>query len=325
MEDQIKVSIITLAYNHENYIRECLEGIVNQKTNFTFELLIHDDASTDKTAKIIKEYEVKYPNIIKPIYQKVNQYSKGIPVFYKFNSSRAKGKYVAICEGDDYWTDPLKLQKQVDFLEANEDYGLVYTDKIFYYQKENRFVKSKTSQIIEVDELLASNKIPTLTTCFRANLLFDYLEKFYPLLPSFPFGDYSLWLYIISKTKLYHLPEYTSVYRVLSESASHSKNIKKKVFFQEKVYECREFFIKKLFPNKLYLIKPLKHRQASAILNTCIAMNEKESFLNNLNLIQDVDKFWLRRFYMLGKYNFLVVSFLFRITYFIKKWCKSIS
>jgi len=121
------VSICCLAYNHEPYIRDCLDGFMIQQTNFDFEVLIHDDASTDKTAEIIREYEKKYPDIIKPIYQTENQYSKRVGITRVFQFPRARGKYIAMCEGDDYWTDPLKLQKQVDFLESNPDYGLVHT------------------------------------------------------------------------------------------------------------------------------------------------------------------------------------------------------
>lgn len=118
------LSICCLAYNHAPYIRQCLDGFMMQKTDFAFEVLIHDDASTDGTADIIREYEAKYPDIIKPIYQTENQYSKGIKISGTYQFPRAKGKYIAMCEGDDYWTDPLKLQKQVDFLEKNEDYVL---------------------------------------------------------------------------------------------------------------------------------------------------------------------------------------------------------
>lgn len=116
------VSISCTTYNHASFIRQCLDGFVIQKTLFPFEILIHDDASTDGTQDIIAEYEKKYPDIIKPIYQQDNQYSKGIPIGVTFNFPRAHGKYIAMCEGDDYWTDPLKLQKQVDFLESHPDY-----------------------------------------------------------------------------------------------------------------------------------------------------------------------------------------------------------
>lgn len=121
MNDEIMVSVICLAYNHEPYIKQCLEGFVNQKTGFKYEVLIHDDASTDKTADIIREYEAKYPDIIKPIYQTENQYSKGIKPSKEFLIPKAKGKYLAWCEGDDYWCDEIKLQTQFDIMEANSN------------------------------------------------------------------------------------------------------------------------------------------------------------------------------------------------------------
>jgi len=101
------VSICCLTYNHAPYIRDAIEGFLMQKTNFPVEILIHDDASTDGTADIIREYETRYPDIIKPIYQTENQYSKGVKISWEYQFSRARGKYIALCEGDDYWTDKL--------------------------------------------------------------------------------------------------------------------------------------------------------------------------------------------------------------------------
>ena len=118
------VSICCTTYNHAQFIRQCLDGFMMQQTSFPFEVLIHDDASTDGTADIIREYEAKYPGIIKPIYQTENQYSKGVKISATYQFPRAQGKYIAMCEGDDYWTDPHKLQKQVDFLESNPGYSL---------------------------------------------------------------------------------------------------------------------------------------------------------------------------------------------------------
>ncbi len=121
VQNEIMVSIICNAYNHQKYIKDALEGFVMQKTNFPFEVLIHDDASTDKTADIIREYEKKYPELIKPIYQTENQYSQGVKISESFQFPRVKGKYVAVCEGDDYWTDPCKLQKQYDAMEQHPE------------------------------------------------------------------------------------------------------------------------------------------------------------------------------------------------------------
>lgn len=121
MSDKVMVSVCCSVYNHEKYLRKCLEGFVMQKTNFGYEVLIHDDASTDHSADIIREYEKKYPDIIKPIYQTENQYSKGAEISWEFLYPRAKGKYIALCEGDDYWCDENKLQRQFDELENNQE------------------------------------------------------------------------------------------------------------------------------------------------------------------------------------------------------------
>ena len=120
LAEEPEVSVICNTFNHEKYIREALQSFVMQKTNFLIEILVHDDASTDHTGEIIREYEQKYPELIKPIYQTKNQHSQGIPI-NSFQYSRVKGRYVAFCEGDDYWTDPLKLQKQYDALETHPE------------------------------------------------------------------------------------------------------------------------------------------------------------------------------------------------------------
>ncbi len=115
----VMVSVFCLAYNHEKYIRKTLEGFVKQKTDFRFEVLVHDDASTDSTADIIREFEMKYPDIIKPVYQTENQRRKRTGIIKTYLLPKAEGKYLAWCEGDDYWTDEHKLQIQVDALEQN--------------------------------------------------------------------------------------------------------------------------------------------------------------------------------------------------------------
>lgn len=122
-EEKIAVSVYCLAYNHEKYIRRTLDGFVKQKTDFEYEVLVHEDASMDRTAEIIREYAGKYPDIIKPIYQKENQFFK-VDIVETYIYPRVRGKYIAICEGDDYWTDENKLQKQYDILEQHPECSL---------------------------------------------------------------------------------------------------------------------------------------------------------------------------------------------------------
>ncbi len=130
MKDNSKplVSIRCLVYNHEPYLRQCLDGFVMQKTDFAFEAIVHDDASTDNSAAIIREYAEKYPDIIKPIYETENQYSKKDGSLRKIMNEaiHPDAKYVAFCEGDDYWTDPNKLQLQVEFMKRYSECTLTY-------------------------------------------------------------------------------------------------------------------------------------------------------------------------------------------------------
>lgn len=192
-QDEIKVSISCLTYNHEKYIRKCLDGFVNQKTDFKFEVLIHDDASTDGTADIIKEYEQRYPNIIKPIYQTENQYSKGVKISEIYQFPRVKGKYFALCEGDDCWIDPNKLQKQHDFLENNPEYSTCVHCAIFHSVSDDKdTIVPEISEDIDITiddaiigggSLVATNSIMRRTdqvfskpSCFEAIGFGDYQE-----------------------------------------------------------------------------------------------------------------------------------------------------
>ena len=241
------VTIRCLTYNHEPYIRQCLEGFVMQQTNFRFEAIVHDDASTDGTAAIIKEYAEKYPNIIKPIFETENQYSKRDGSLRRIMDSHTRGKYVAMCEGDDYWIDPLKLQKQVDFLESHPDYGLIYTQaKVLQGKKYVQIVGSEVKDFRDL--LLGGNRIPTLTTCFVRELQKEYIyqvvEKWHK---AWKMGDYPLWLFLSHRTKIKYLEDVTSVYRMLPESTSHSKNITKMVQFSESIYDIRLFFLEHFY------------------------------------------------------------------------------
>ena len=169
------VSIVCHTYNHEKYIHKAIEGFLSQKTNFPFEIIIHDDASNDITTSILKDYKKKYPNLITLILQKENQYSINTNIWSEFTFPIASGKYIAICEGDDFWTDQNKLQMQVDFLEKNNQYVICWTNFVSLKGKlliendfETKFPKLLT---IDFDNVFSSYNTYSLTTVFRKDAL----------------------------------------------------------------------------------------------------------------------------------------------------------
>jgi glycosyltransferase involved in cell wall biosynthesis len=198
-----------MAFNHELFIRDTLDGFLMQQTNFPYEILIHDDASTDKTADIIREYDEKFPGIIRPIYQVENQWLKGNKGSALHNFHRAKGKYIALCEGDDYWTDPGKLQRQVDFMEANAGYSMVAENGLIVNstKKVEKLFNDIEESDISIPSMLKIRQFPTASVLFKVECL-D--ARFYELKLA---GDTSLWCYFAMKGKIRYLPVVSSVYR----------------------------------------------------------------------------------------------------------------
>lgn len=206
------VSISCITYNHEKYIEDALQGFLSQETDFPFEILIHDDASTDRTVNILHEYEVKYPKLIKPIYQKENQYSRGIKISATYQHPRALGKYIAMCEGDDYWTNPLKLQKQTDFLDNNPNFSICFHNMQIIYEDEphlNRVSNIKQKGITNIKTLARCNYIYTASCIFRKN--FSVFPDWYY---KCPVGDYPLHLLNAQYGKIKFINEVMGVYRV---------------------------------------------------------------------------------------------------------------
>lgn len=258
------VSIICLSYNNESFIKKSLDGILMQKVNFAYEIIIHDDASTDNSQKIIKEYLNKFSNVMKPILQIENQYSKGSGIVSRIVFDAAKGKYVAFCEGDDYWIDPYKLQKQVDFLENNSDFGLVHTNCSYLDNDSNKLSKSPfdSSNIIKegylFNELIKFNRICTLTVCVRRDIIKKYIQDVDPYKRQWKMGDYPMWLYLSQNAKIKYFDDNTSCYRVLKNSASHFNDFLsvKEFLFKESGLDICIYFTKK-YNKKLYLRKSL--------------------------------------------------------------------
>jgi len=201
------VTIICTSYNHENYIKKCLDGFIMQQTSFSFEIIVHDDASTDSTQQIVKEYEKKYPHLFNNIYQTENQFSKReVNIWSDIIFPKSKGKYIALCEGDDYWTDPYKLQKQVDFLVQNEDYALTL------HHRERLFNNSFTF------EKCSKNSIFSQCMVFKNFKLDDF---YISNLKSIIYGDAFLYYKLLSLGKCKILDFNGAVYRV-HEGGIHS-------------------------------------------------------------------------------------------------------
>jgi len=166
------VSISCTTYNHEKYIAAAIDSFLMQETSFPIEILLHDDASTDKTPDIIREYVSKYPDIIKPIFQEENQFSKGLRPAPQLNYPRALGKYIAICEGDDFWTDPLKLQKQVAYLETHPDvflcgHAVKQIDDAGNTLKQSKFDIHEDQYFTQDDMAYGAVSYPMLSVLFR--------------------------------------------------------------------------------------------------------------------------------------------------------------
>lgn len=246
--NDIIISIVCTTFNHEKYIAQALDGFIIQQTSFPFEIIVHDDASTDNTAQIIREYELKYPDLFVSIYQSENQYSKkDVNIWTDITFPKARGKYIAICEGDDYWTDPYKLQKQVDFLEKNTDYNLVYSLAKVYIEKKNQFQKKPFGKAISsFEELLLENSISTPTVLFRKEGYLDYAKEIKPKEKDWLMGDYPLWLYLTSTSRIKCLNYPSSVYRVLENSAAHSSNPSKELLFLESYHAIKLYYLEKL-------------------------------------------------------------------------------
>ncbi len=235
------VSIICTAYNHESFINQCLEGFIFQKTLFPFEIIVHDDASTDNTKSIILEYELKNPNLFNNIYQTKNQFSnKKVGIWTDIMFPKARGKYLAICEGDDFWTDPLKLQKQIDFLESNPDYSMSFhgvseLNGDIYNDDYNKTFDGKTTRTFE-DFLTGSGFFPrTCTTVIRNSpVIIGLMSK----IDFKVFTDLSLKLIPSFIGKAKYLPDTMAVYRI--HNSSMMAQYKKDSYFRDQITEINE-------------------------------------------------------------------------------------
>ena len=273
------VTIQCLVYNHEPYLRQCLDGFVMQKTNFPYEAIVHDDCSTDQSAAIIREYAERYPDIIKPIYESENQYSKKDGRLIEIINKHTRGRYVAFCEGDDYWTDPYKLQKQVTYLEQHTEIGLCYTD--FDIKDENNkhlyrsILKNKqhsNDRFLIEEWILKTPYIGPMTWMVKKNL--------WQSIPNVLFidGTFHYFTFFLANSKIAYLNATTAVYRIIPESASHSKDLIKVYNYYKLLHEeqlaLTELYIPKL--NKAKLQEAINKQYYTKRYNLILCMEDRE-------------------------------------------------
>jgi glycosyltransferase involved in cell wall biosynthesis len=243
----MKLSICTITYNHGNYIRDALESFLSQNTNFDYEIIISDDCSTDNTLEIVESFALKYPGKFR-----IMRHEKNVGMIPNFKEAidACTGKYVAICEGDDYWTEPNKLQRQVDILESHPEYSICFHKARLLFDGVQPFdfgdINLTTKTVSSFADLVNGNFIHTPTVVYRNHLFGEYPKQFL----KYKFGDWPLHLLNAEKGDIYFIPEELAVYRITQSGAWSAKSRIHKIQYTVK-------FLKEISKDF-----PLKYRSA---------------------------------------------------------------
>lgn len=258
------VSVHMITYNHEPYIREAIEGVMMQKTDFEFELVIGEDCSTDRTREICFEYQKKYPDKIRVLWWHKNSYKFPHPAGgnSRRNLAHCRGEFIAICEGDDYWIDPLKLQKQVDVMRKYPNVGLCFTNGRDYSQSSGMFLSSVkerfyTPGVIEGKKFALTmtlgrdprigpgpeSTLMTASVLLRKSDLINAIQRYDIFDWKLHLGDLQTWLGIGFNRDVCFMPQEMVVYRVTDTGACHSLG----PWVAVDVYIVRSYFLKKVF------------------------------------------------------------------------------
>lgn len=303
-----KVLIRCFTFNHSLYIRQCLDGFVMQKTTFPFMAIVVDDASTDNEQEVLKDFANNELDIINSTKDETDDYIKIIArhkknlnctfviFLLKYNHYRKKAKYlyfqdlyhnckyIAICEGDDYWTDSNKLQKQVDFLETHLDYGLVYAKADSYFQLSKKMVTAAPVDDYKekgFNDIIWRNPIITLTALYRSEAMEGYIDFKKGLVSSI--GDLPTWLYISHRYRVHFMNETVGVYRHVSDSASHGKTYEKRKKYLDNIFKVVSFFAEKYGVEDF---DKLENRYHVNLFNEAFAFKKKSDAISEFKKIK---------------------------------------
>lgn len=298
MNDDYKYMVLVscMTYNHAPYIEDAMNGFCMQETSFPFVCTIIDDASTDGEQEVIKNYlqthfdledkEIARIEETEDCYlyfarHKTNKNCYFAVILLKYNHYSIKKskkpyrlewvdgvKYVAVCEGDDYWIAADKLQRQVEVLENHPDYGMCYCNFQVYDVAKDLYIQNPNAKYEGINDLILKNYIATLTTMYRRELSRKYVDEINPKSKNWKMGDYPRWLWMELESKIYYIDEVVATYRRLPESMSHSTNYKKRIAFIESSRDIRQFYAKKykLSDATVERINDVYYRGLSAVL-----------------------------------------------------------
>jgi len=314
----MKVSVCMITFNHEAFIAQAIESVLMQETDFDIELVIGEDCSSDDTGRICLDYQKKHPERIKLL---LGERNLGMILNFLRTFRACDGKYVAFCEGDDFWTDHHKLQKQVNFLEHNPDFGMVHTACDWLDQVSGKLTRSTGIHEDRVavgnifHQLLASNFIFTVTVCARTELVMKGVETLKENVNAhWRMADYPLWLEVSTCSKVGYLDEPMAVYRNLPESASHSRDKQKLMEFISSLYEVKSYFMAK------YSVDDKTTSKIIDVYNSVIArlaLQFRDSTIAEKYVQGGPSRLTLRqKFHVLGSKN-SVLRFMVRVCLFL--------
>lgn len=262
-----------ITYNHAPYLAQCLEGFVMQKTNFPFVALVHDDASPDGTAEVLREYAEKYPDIIKPICDTINRYSdKSLDLIMNEWINAYEPKYIAYCEGDDYWIDPLKLQKQVDALEKSKA-GMCYSDYEIYAEKIQQRTLIKPTKNISYDihwQVIAQDIMIGTQTVVILREAHNYIKEAYKAdFQGYIMGDTQLWFHCARLYNTVYLNATTAVYRKNPVGVTSMYNLKGRIKFLRNALDLH-LHLANTYHAPIYITEYIKSIFGKSLLYLCL-------------------------------------------------------